>query len=215
MKLKFLDLYAGPGGAARGIQTLCEKKGIAYDYTAVEIDPEIAVAHKKNNPNSKVIVADAITFIHKIKNYDFIIACPPCTSHSKLNNMQKNKPEIDTSLWFLIYHFKYNNINFLIENVNPYYEPFIEPTIKISRHCFWSSFTIKEFVYQKYYKNFRYLSIEDLEEYHGLVAPNMSREKQRKVLRSALQPSIVSGILEQFFTQNTCDTTTLLTEEVV
>lgn len=196
--MRVLDLYAGPGGFSRGVQTYLDKKGIPFEYTAVEIDPKIAAAHKINNPKSKIIVADAITFIHELKNYDFVIACPPCKSHSKLNRMRKNKPEIDTSLWFLAYHFRHININFLIENVNPYYDSFIEPTIKIGRHCFWSSFDINPFLFENYYKNFRYLSVEDLEEYHGLVAPNMSREKQRQVLRSAVHPSIAIGIFEQF-----------------
>ena len=196
--MRVLDLYAGPGGFGRGVQNYLAKKGIPFEYTGVEIDSKVAEAHRKNNPKSKIIVADAITFIHDLKNYDFVIACPPCKSHSKLNRMRKKKPEIDTSLWFLIYHFKHLNINFIIENVNPYYESFIEPTIKIGRHCFWGSFTIKPFIFEKYYKNFRYLSVEDLEEYHGLVSPNMSREKQRQVLRSAVHPSIASGIFEQF-----------------
>ena len=50
--MRVLDLYGGLGGTARGIQSVLDKKGIKYEYIAIEIDPKIAEAHRKNNLDS-------------------------------------------------------------------------------------------------------------------------------------------------------------------
>ena len=96
---KVLDLFAGVGGTAKGIQTFLQEKNIPFKYVAVENDPVVIEAHLKLIPDSEIKEADA--YLTSIRGYDFIWASPPCTSHSQLN-MYINRKEPDMRLWGLI-----------------------------------------------------------------------------------------------------------------
>src|SRR5574344_283611 len=54
----------------------------------------------------------------------------------------------DIKLWaeiiFLQNFTKNTNIKFVVENVKPYYEPFVKPTAKLGRHLFWANFEIPQ-----------------------------------------------------------------------
>jgi DNA (cytosine-5)-methyltransferase 1 len=54
----------------------------------------------------------------------------------------------DMKLWaeiiFLQNFTKNTDIKFAVENVKPYYEPFVKPTAKLGRHLFWANFDIPE-----------------------------------------------------------------------
>ena len=54
----------------------------------------------------------------------------------------------DMKLWseiiFLQNFTKNTDIKFVVENVKPYYEPFVKPTAKLGRHLFWANFEIPE-----------------------------------------------------------------------
>jgi DNA (cytosine-5)-methyltransferase 1 len=100
----------------------------------------------------KVIVDDAHEYLAKNwRNFDFIWSSPPCQSHSKVRMMASKGGSYDSvmpnmKLWaeiiFLQNFTKNTNIKFVVENVKPYYEPFVKPSLKLGRHLFWTNFDI-------------------------------------------------------------------------
>jgi len=52
----------------------------------------------------------------------------------------------DLSLYELIMFLRqYHKGKWIVENVKPYYKPFIEPTAELGRHLVWSNFDISDF----------------------------------------------------------------------
>lgn len=142
-KLKILNLYACLGGNRY-------KWGDEHQITAVELDPYIAEMYQKRFPNDKVIVADAHEYLlNHYNEFDFIWSSPPCPSHSRAafgsrkSNKSNHKPcypdfTLYEEIIFLQYYF---NGNYVVENVNPYYDPIILAK-KRGRHLYWTSFKI-------------------------------------------------------------------------
>ena len=143
-EFKVLNLYACLGGN-RAKWTDCE-------VTAVELDPEAAHLYQERFPNDTVIVADAHQYLlDHYSEFDFIWSSPPCPSHSRARywGFGKNglKPEYpDMKLYeeiiFLQHHFFGK---WVVENVNPYYEPLI-PAQKRERHLYWANFQLPNII---------------------------------------------------------------------
>jgi len=139
--MKILNLYACLGGNRY-------KWGDEHEITAVEWDPELARMYKERFPNDEVIVADAHQFLlDHYKEYDFIWSSPPCPTHSRArywgfgaNGKKPVYPDMKLykEIIFLDYHF---NGKWVVENVIPYYEPFI-PAKKRGRHLYWTNFNL-------------------------------------------------------------------------
>ena len=121
--------------------------------TAVELDPAIAKIYQDYFPDDKVIVGDAHQYLlDHYKEFDFIWSSPPCPTHSTISinfaeakGTRRIKPRYpDMMLWqeiiFLEHYFKGQ---YVVENVIPYYKPFIKCT-QYGRHMFWSNFTINK-----------------------------------------------------------------------
>ena len=183
---KILNLYAGIGG---------NRKLWAdnYEITAVEYDPKIAEIYKHYFPNDNVIIGDAHQFLlDNYKDYDFIWASPPCPTHSKLCFSQPIKQYIDMKLYQEIVLLKtWYKGYYCVENVIPYYEPLIKPSIELGRHLFWSNFTIS-------YEKFTNIDVsrsnqEELSKDLGMPIP---RYDSRKLLRNCLNPKIAKHILD-------------------
>ena len=146
--MKVLNLYSCLGGNRYKWDEVAEQAEVKIEVTAVELDPEAARLYQERFPNDKVIVADAHQYLlEHYKEFDFIWSSPPCPSHSKARywGFGKNglKPEYpDMKLYeeiiFLQYHFFGK---WVVENVNPYYEPLMNPQ-KRERHLYWSNFKI-------------------------------------------------------------------------
>lgn len=144
--MKILNLYAGIGGN-RKLWEDCE-------VTAVEYNEEIAAIYKNLFPNDTVIVADAHQYLlDHYSEYDFIWSSPPCPTHSRFRFMaSKMKPGtrgngikkyIDLKLWQeIIFLQHYAECKWVVENVRPYYEPLVRPSVELQRHLFWSNFKI-------------------------------------------------------------------------
>ena len=140
-KLKILNLYACLGGNRY-------KWGDEHEITAVEWDEEAARLYQERFPNDTVIVADAHQYLlDHYKEFDFIWSSPPCPTHSKARywGFGKNgkKPiypdmKLYEEIIFLEYHFKGK---YVVENVNPYYEPMFNPK-KRKRHHYWTNFIL-------------------------------------------------------------------------
>jgi len=141
--VKVLNLYAGIGGNRKLWQDV--------DVVAVEFNPEIAAIYQEYFPNDTVIVADAHQYLlDHYKEFDFIWSSPPCQTHSRLRHAGKNRftPKFpDAKLWQEIIFLKHHAVcPYVIENVVPYYDVFLEPTLKMGRHLFWSSIKLQAVV---------------------------------------------------------------------
>ena len=141
-EFKVLNLYAGLGGNRKLWEGL--------KVTAVEINPEIAILYQNRFLQDKVIIGDAHKYLidHLYDDWDFIWASPPCPSHSHARHRfvlaKKFKPiypamELYQEIILLQSSCK---CLWVIENVKPYYEPLIKPTLIAGRHTFWANFKI-------------------------------------------------------------------------
>lgn len=139
--VRILNLYAGIGGNRK-------LWGDSFHVTAVEYDEATAEVYRKLFPNDTVIVADAHEYLlNNYKNFDFIWSSPPCPTHSRTNyftqSIRKKPSYPDMKLWQeIIYLNQFCKTPWVIENVIPYYEPFIPFYSKIGRHFIWSNFKI-------------------------------------------------------------------------
>jgi DNA (cytosine-5)-methyltransferase 1 len=140
-QLKVLNLYAGIGGN--------RKNWIDVDVTAIEYNQEIADIYKDFFPEDIVIITDAHNYLEKhYKEFDFIWSSPPCQSHSKVRMMASKGGSYDAimpdmNLWSeIIFLQTFANCPWIVENVKPYYTPFIEPKQMLGRHYIWSNIEI-------------------------------------------------------------------------
>lgn len=150
--MKILNLYCGIGGNRK-------LWGDEHEITAVEWDSNIAKVYQDLFPKDKVVVEDAHQYLQEHCNeFDFIWASPPCQTHSSVRQnlgvrFRGVKPvypdmKLYQEIIFLQYNFKGK---WVVENVNPYYTPLIEPNVELDRHKFWCNFDIEksEFVRPK------------------------------------------------------------------
>ena len=140
MTYKILNLYACLGGNRYKWNEVKED----IEVTAVELDPEAARLYQERFPNDTVIVADAHQYLlDHYKEFDFIWSSPPCPTHSRLVQSNKNKIKMkfpDMKLYEEILFLKHlYKGKYVIENVIPYYEPLI-PAQKRHRHLYWTNF---------------------------------------------------------------------------
>jgi len=186
--ISVLNLYAGIGGNRK----LWPEN---VKVTAVEYNEEIAGIYKDYFPNDEVIVDDAHqVLLDTYSKYDMIWSSPPCQSHSDIRRMGvtmgQNEPLFpDMKLWqeivFLKHHF---NGKYVVENVVPYYEPFIKPTKQLDRHFLWSNFKIP---HKDFKKNNQIKSISSNTNHYGF---NISRYKishrKDQILRNCVNPEL-------------------------
>lgn len=139
--MKILNLYAGLGGNRK-------LWGGDHEITAVEMEQDISKVYKDNFPNDTVITGDAHQYLlDHYKEFELIWSSPPCQTHSRMMKATRHKVQrySDMSLYqeiiFLQHFFKGL---WVVENVIPFYNPLIQPTI-LGRHCFWSNFNISHF----------------------------------------------------------------------
>ncbi len=140
--MKVLNLYACLGGNRFKWNEV--KNDI--QVTAVEYDEELAKLYKERFPNDTVVVDDAHKYLlDHYKEFDFIWTSPPCPTHSRLVQSNKNKIKIkypDMKLYEEILFLKHiYSGKYVVENVIPYYEPLI-PAKKRHRHLYWTNFNL-------------------------------------------------------------------------
>lgn len=134
--VRVLNLYAGLGGNRRLWRNV--------EVTAVERQDDIAAAYQAQYPGDEVVIGDAHEYLAEhFTRFDFIWASPPCQSHSKMDRANsRNRPRYaDLRLYEeIIFLRTYHKGRWIVENVVPYYEPLIAPTVRVGRHLFWSNF---------------------------------------------------------------------------
>ena len=143
--MKILNLYAGIGGNRK-------LWGGAHEITAVEYRDDIADVYKHFFPDDKLIIGDAHQYLlDHYREFDFIWASPPCQTHSRarmwgFRNSDKVKQQYpDMKLYQEILFLKhYFDGLYVVENVKPFYDPLIPPSIQLGRHLFWSNFGISK-----------------------------------------------------------------------
>jgi DNA (cytosine-5)-methyltransferase 1 len=139
--LKILNLYAGIGGNRK-------LWGDEHDITAVGINEQVAAVYCKHFPNDKMIIGDAHQYLlDHYHEFDFIWSSPPCPTHSRTNYFTQHIAKVpsypDMKLWQeIIYLNQFHKGLWIVENVIPYYEPFLPMFKQIGRHFIWSNFKI-------------------------------------------------------------------------
>lgn len=196
--MKILNLYAGVGGNRM-------LWGNEHEITAVEFNQSVADCYKTLYPNDTVIVGDAHEYLlEHYHEFDFIWASPPCQSHSLVRqcvakvywenldkpNMSGNKPIYpDMKLWqeiiFLQHHAK---CNWVIENVKPYYKPFLQPSFTLGKHLYWSN----KFILSPKLEGYRghYLTNQEIEKLKNIDLSEFKFDgiDKRQVLRNMVEP---------------------------
>ena len=183
--LKVLNLYSGIGGN--------RKLWKDVEVTAIENNPEIAKIYQDFFPNDKVIVTDAHQYLlENYKEFDFIWSSPPCQSHSRARfwgfgsgKMKAVYPDLKLyeEIIFLMHYCK---CNWIVENVNPFYEPLIIAR-KIGRHLFWANFHVPGFKSKD--ADINRGNSNEWQELHGFDISSYKLTSRRdKVLRSCVHP---------------------------
>lgn len=142
---KILNLYACLGGNRFKWDEVAKQMGIEIEITAVELDTELTRLYQERFPNDIVIVTDAHQYLLDHYNeYDFIWSSPPCPTHSRArayNSKYKAVyPEMSLYQEIILLESRFKG-KYVIENVNPYYQPLI-PGIKRGRHLYWTNFNL-------------------------------------------------------------------------
>ena len=200
---KVLNLYAGIGGN--------RKLWNNVDVTAVEISPKIAKIYEDFFPDDEIIVTDAHKFLlEHFKDFDFIWSSPPCPTHSRIrkhcawkdrgNGVKElqNKPifpdmKLYEEIIFLQYYF---DGFFVVENVQPYYEYLIKPSIILDRHPIWANFTIpsKKFINER--RHNKIVTRKKNQTVYGFNIAKYNLEKEWILLRNCVNPKLGKHILD-------------------
>lgn len=193
--VRVLNLYAGIGGNRKYWQDV--------EVTAVEYNTEIAGIYKDYYPNDNVIVGDAHDYLLKhYKEFDFIWASPPCPSHSRVRLMASKGGDYDPifpdmTLWQeIIFLQRFFDGKWCVENVIPYYEPLVKPTVELERHLFWTNFKINKWKFEKDGVRIAHIKSTDIHYGYDLSKYNIEHDKV-KILRNMVNPDIGLYIMEQ------------------
>jgi DNA (cytosine-5)-methyltransferase 1 len=183
---KILNLYAGIGGN-RALW------GDEHQVTAIEYNEEIARVYSDLFPKDTVIVTDAHKYLidHVLDGWDFIWSSPPCPSHSRINtdgNHAPRYPEMGLYQEIIMLGNNWFKGKWVIENVIPYYEPLIKPSIELDRHLFWCNFYVNKIDVQKE------KPIADQTGTNGRYGFNLKgvtiKHNKRQILRNPVNPEI-------------------------
>jgi DNA (cytosine-5)-methyltransferase 1 len=161
--------------------------------------PYIAEAYRKLFPQDTVVEGDAHQYLlDHHREFDFIWSSPPCPSHSRTNTFLNAKGHVrypDMKLYQeIIFLRKWFYGKWVVENVEPYYAPLIQPTTFLDRHMFWANFHIP-FTPRQRKGNLEDATIGSLTISHDIQLP-MGTKDGRKLLRNAVDPKIGLHILK-------------------
>ena len=193
--MKILNLYAGIGGNRK-------LWGDEHDVVAVEYNEELAKVYDEFYPNDGVEVGDAIEFLIKNwRSFDLIWASPPCQTHSKMRYLASKRGDYDAklpdmslySLILFLTHFCKDKL-WVVENVKPYYEPLIKPTVKLDRHLFWSNFNITEKKFEK--PKVKHNQVSGKTERYGISLQGIKlKHRKDQIIRNCVNPELGLHIL--------------------
>jgi len=137
--MNVLNLYSGVGGN-RKLWDGCK-------VTAVESNEKIAAVYSRLYPDDIVVIGDAHEYLREnFAEFDYIWSSPPCQTHSRMVKATRHKSRrfpdmrLYEEILFLKHFFQGE---WVVENVAPFYEPLVEPSERVGRHLFWSSYSFK------------------------------------------------------------------------
>lgn len=192
--MRILNLYAGLGGNRKLWQDV--------EVTAIENNESIAKFYHDQFPEDELIITDAHEYLLKhYSEFDFIWSSIECSSHSRVrfwasrSNKRYSPVFPDMKLYEEILFLKhYFNGKWIVENVNPYYEPLIQPKIKIGRHLFWSNFRIRKQEFKD--ANINRGIKSEWEKLHGFnLYGYQFNTRTDKILRNCVNPKLGLHIL--------------------
>lgn len=195
-RLKVLNLYAGIGGNRKFWQNA--------DVTAVEQNKEIAEIYADNFQDDKIVIGDAHQFLlEHYGEFDFIWSSPPCQTHSRIRQFVGVKAKgfkpvyPDMTIYQEIIFLRHNAKSlWVVENVNPYYEPLIKPQAVIGRHLFWANFEISKI--DCVAQNLRTRNkVADVESLHDFDMSKYRISNKRQILRNCVDSEIGKHIYEE------------------
>ena len=195
--MRILNLYAGIGGN----RTLW---GDEHQITSVEFNESIANIYSQRFPNDTLIIGDALDYLlNNYLEYDFIWCSPPCPTHSLARHWEPKF--LDMSLWQIIQFLsKYlpEDKYYCVENVVPYYEPFIMPSHSFDRHTFWTNFNISSIDFNHTSSplpNLQNKTVFDWYQFLGFSLAELDSKgvSKIKVLRNCVHPISGKLILNQ------------------
>jgi len=191
-KKKLLNLYAGIGGNRK---LLSDDE---YEITSVEYDENIGKIYADLYPNDKLVIGDAHAYLlEHFAEFDIIWASPPCPTHSRLRTMNKVIVYPDMNLYAeIILLQKWFKGLWIVENVIPYYEPLIKPSLILHRHAIWSNFKITQKEFEKLETCKKLDERAFLQEKLGFNLDKYTGIDKRKVLRNCVVPEMGLHILE-------------------
>ena len=193
--MKILNLHCGIGGNRK-------KWGNEHQITAVEYNQEIADTYKQFYPNDEVVVGDATEYLmNNWREFDFIWASPPCQTHSKMRYLASKRgsyaPKLpDLSLYSIIIWLKHfcKDKKWIVENVKPYYEVLIEPTVKLDRHLIWSNFDVEEKEFAK--PEVKHNQVSGRTERYGISLDGIKmKHRKDQIIRNCVNPDMALHIL--------------------
>jgi DNA (cytosine-5)-methyltransferase 1 len=191
--MRILNLYCGLGGNRR-------LWGDVLDITAVELQPDIAEFYTDQYPDDTVIVGDAHTYLlEHYQEFDFIWASPPCPTHSRARFWRHSKsnpvyPEMSLYQEILLLQHHFDGL-WLVENVKPYYDPLIQPTLSLGRHHFWSNFYISHFHATD--ADIQGGTREEWQKVHGIeISGYKFNDRTDKILRNCVHPELGRHIFD-------------------
>lgn len=188
--MRILNLYCGIGGNRK-------LWGYEHEITAVDNVSEIAKIYQDFFPQDIVVIADAHQYLlEHYSEFDLIWSSPPCPTHSRLRLMQKKKVYPDMKLYEEIIFLKHwYKGKWIVENVNSYYKPLIEP-ILLHRHYVWSNFGISD----KSFPELRTCKIKNerefLQKQFDINIDRYTGIDKRKLLRNCVVPEMGKHILD-------------------
>lgn len=182
--MKILNLYAGVGG-----NRLYWPQDV--EVHAVETDPAAVKIYAELYPKDTIDTRPALdVLLSDYREFDFIWASPPCTSHSRFRLVKKPELVDMTVYQLLIFLQTWYRKPFCVENVRPYY-PLLIPAIQRGRHLLWTNFYVPEFNVPDF--DLAGAGIESLRVFHEMPpGPDYSREQ----LRNCCHPLIGLEVLE-------------------
>jgi len=199
--IKVLNLYCGIGGNRKLWENV--------EVTAIENNAEIAKIYSDFFPKDNVIIADAHSFLEEhFSEYDFIWSSPPCQSHASFRQninvrFRGSKAKYpDFKLYEEIVFLRANaKCKWVVENVSPYYEPLIKPTIKLQRHLFWSNFIIEKKEFRCDYLRNNW-TIGGLSKHHAIDLSCYKLKNKRQILRNCMFSPIGDYIFKEAFNES-------------
>ena len=167
------------------------------------MNESIAKFYTDHFPEDTVIAGDAHQYLlDHYKEFDFIWSSAPCPSHSRARFWASKggryapvfpDMKLYEEILFLKYYFEGK---WVVENVNPFYDPLIKPTAKIGRHLFWSNFEIASIGFGD--ADIHSGKREDLQSAHGFdISGYQFTIRKDKILRNCVKPELGAHILRE------------------